>query len=51
VGQIDGASSSDILRVVDGVLIEHSDVIQDEASRAESKSGLAMFGDRFPPEP
>ena len=38
----------DILRVVDGVLVEHWDVIQDEASREESKSGLPMFGDRFP---
>jgi predicted SnoaL-like aldol condensation-catalyzing enzyme len=40
--------AADILRVVDGLLVEHWDVIQDEASRAESKSGLPMFGDRFP---
>jgi predicted SnoaL-like aldol condensation-catalyzing enzyme len=40
--------AADILRVVDGILVEHWDVIQDEASRAESKSGLPMFGDRFP---
>jgi predicted SnoaL-like aldol condensation-catalyzing enzyme len=39
--------AADILRVVDGILVEHWDVIQDEASRAESKSGLPMFGDRF----
>ena len=26
---------------------EHWDVIQDEATRASSKSGLPMFGDRF----
>ena len=39
---------TDILRVVDGILVEHWDVIQDEASREESKSGLPMFGDRFP---
>jgi predicted SnoaL-like aldol condensation-catalyzing enzyme len=38
----------DILRVVDGHLAEHWDVIQDEATRGESKSGLPMFGDRFP---
>lgn len=38
----------DILRVVDGILVEHWDVIQDEASRTESKSGLPMFGDSFP---
>ena len=39
--------AADILRIVDGVLVEHWDVIQDEASRAESKSGLPMFGTEF----
>jgi predicted SnoaL-like aldol condensation-catalyzing enzyme len=39
--------AADILRIVDGVLVEHWDVLQDEASRAESKSGLPMFGDDF----
>jgi predicted SnoaL-like aldol condensation-catalyzing enzyme len=39
--------AADILRVVDGVLVEHWDVLQDEASRAESKSGLPMFGTEF----
>jgi predicted SnoaL-like aldol condensation-catalyzing enzyme len=38
----------DIVRVEDGVLAEHWDVIQDEATRASSKSGLPMFGDHFP---
>jgi hypothetical protein len=38
----------DIARVKDGVLAEHWDVIQDEATRAESKSGRPMFGDDFP---
>jgi predicted SnoaL-like aldol condensation-catalyzing enzyme len=38
----------DILRIEDGRLAEHWDVMQDEATRAESKSGLPMFGDRFP---
>lgn len=38
----------DILRVVDGILVEHWDVIQDEATRASSQSGLPMFGDSFP---
>jgi predicted SnoaL-like aldol condensation-catalyzing enzyme len=28
-------------------LVEHWDVLQDEATKAESKSGLPMFGDRF----
>jgi predicted SnoaL-like aldol condensation-catalyzing enzyme len=40
--------AADILRVKDGILIEHWDVIQDEASREQSKSGLPMFGDKFP---
>ena len=38
----------DILRLVDGMLAEHWDVIQDEATRESSKSGLPMFGDKFP---
>jgi len=38
----------DIVRIVDGILVEHWDVIQDEATRAESKSGLPMFGEQFP---
>ena len=37
----------DIVRVENGVLAEHWDVIQDEATRSSSKSGLPMFGDRF----
>jgi predicted SnoaL-like aldol condensation-catalyzing enzyme len=37
----------DILRIADGVLAEHWDVLQDKATRADSKSGLPMFGDRF----
>ena len=39
--------AADIVRIEDGILVEHWDVIQDEASRASSKSGLPMFGDRF----
>jgi predicted SnoaL-like aldol condensation-catalyzing enzyme len=38
----------DILRIEGGRLAEHWDVMQDEVTRAESKSGLPMFGDRFP---
>jgi predicted SnoaL-like aldol condensation-catalyzing enzyme len=38
----------DVVRVEDGKLAEHWDVIQDEATQAESLSGLPMFGDRFP---
>jgi len=39
--------AADILRIVDGVLVEHWDVLQDEATQEESKSGRPMFGDRF----
>ena len=37
----------DILRITDGILTEHWDVIQDEASRETSQSGLPMFGEKF----
>jgi predicted SnoaL-like aldol condensation-catalyzing enzyme len=40
--------AADILRIKDGVLVEHWDVIQDEASREQSKSGRPMFGEEFP---
>ena len=39
--------AADILRIKDGILIEHWDVIQDEATRESSKSGLPMFGEKF----
>ena len=39
--------AADVVRIADGVLAEHWGVIQDEATRAASKSGLPMFGDRF----
>ena len=39
---------ADILRIEDGVLVEHWDVIQDEATQEQSKSGRPMFGDSFP---
>jgi monoterpene epsilon-lactone hydrolase len=39
----------DIVRVADGKLAEHWDVIQDEADERQSQSGLPMFGDTFPP--
>jgi predicted SnoaL-like aldol condensation-catalyzing enzyme len=38
----------DTVRVRDGVLIEHWDVVEDEVSREDSVSGLPMFGDTFP---
>ena len=40
--------AADILRLTDGILVEHWDVIQDEATRESSKSGLPMFGGTFP---
>ncbi|MGA8234250.1 MAG: nuclear transport factor 2 family protein [Candidatus Acidiferrales bacterium] len=38
---------ADIVRMKDGILMEHWDVIQDEATRESSKSGLPMFGEKF----
>jgi predicted SnoaL-like aldol condensation-catalyzing enzyme len=40
--------AADIVRLQDGLLIEHWDVIQDEVTQEQSKSGLPMFGDKFP---
>ncbi len=39
--------AADIVRIKDGVLFEHWDVIEDEASQEQSKSGQPMFGDKF----
>jgi predicted SnoaL-like aldol condensation-catalyzing enzyme len=41
--------AADIVRLADGKLVEHWDVLQDEATLEESKSGLPMFGAQFPP--
>ena len=38
----------DVVRPENGLLKEHWDVIEDEATRASSKSGLPMFGRTFP---
>jgi predicted SnoaL-like aldol condensation-catalyzing enzyme len=40
--------AADVVRIEDGKLAEHWDVLQDEATQAESVSGLPMFGERFP---
>jgi predicted SnoaL-like aldol condensation-catalyzing enzyme len=40
--------AADILRIEDGLLVEHWDVIQDEATEKQSKSGAPMFGQTFP---
>ena len=42
---------TDIIRIEDGILVEHWDVIQDEATREQSKSGRPMFGSSFPDSP
>jgi predicted SnoaL-like aldol condensation-catalyzing enzyme len=42
--------AADILRIKDGTLVEHWDVIQDEATEPQSESKAPMFGDRFPTE-
>lgn len=39
----------DVVRLQNGVLVEHWDVIQNEAIGAESKSGRPMFGLTFAP--
>jgi predicted SnoaL-like aldol condensation-catalyzing enzyme len=38
----------DIVRIENGLLAEHWDVIQDEATKEQSKSKAPMFGDAFP---
>ena len=40
--------AGDILRVENGILVEHWDVIQDEATENQSKSKAPMFGSSFP---
>ena len=40
--------AADIVRLESGLLVEHWDVIQDEATLTSSKSGLPMFGSFFP---
>jgi predicted SnoaL-like aldol condensation-catalyzing enzyme len=40
--------AADIVRIEDGTLVEHWDIIEDEATAQQSKSGKPMFGDTFP---
>ena len=53
-GRFSGRGSSanwiaaDILRIENGVLAEHWDVLQDEATEEESRSKAPMFGMSFP---
>ena len=43
--------AADILRIENGILVEHWDVIQDEAIEEQSKSKAPMFGSSFPVYP
>jgi predicted SnoaL-like aldol condensation-catalyzing enzyme len=40
--------AADIVRIEAGILVEHWDVIQDEATEEQSNSGAPMFGKTFP---
>ena len=40
--------AADILRIKDGIFVEHWDVIQIEATEEQSKSKAPMFGTSFP---
>ena len=48
IGQPANWIVADIVRIENGLLAEHWDVIQDEATREESRSGLPMFKAEFP---
>lgn len=39
---------ADIVRIESGILVEHWDVIQDEATEEQSRSKAPMFGSLFP---
>ena len=39
--------AADIIRIKDGLLVEHWDVIQDEVTEEQSKSKAPMFGTSF----
>jgi predicted SnoaL-like aldol condensation-catalyzing enzyme len=40
--------AADILRIENGIFVEHWDVLQDEATEDESLSKAPMFGSHFP---
>ena len=40
--------AADIVRIQDRILVEHWDVIQDEATEEQSTSKRPMFGKTFP---
>ncbi|GLU55214.1 hypothetical protein Dfri01_46750 [Dyadobacter frigoris] len=47
IGQPKAWVTLDVVRMEDGKLAEHWDVIQDEVSQTDSKSGKPMFGNSF----
>jgi len=47
-GQTANWIAVDILRVQDGIMVEHWEVLQDEATEEQSKSKRPMFGNAFP---
>src|ERR1700751_212561 len=42
--------AADIVRIENGRLAEHWDIIGEESTKAQSKSGLPMFGEEFSKE-
>src|SRR3977135_2845339 len=40
--------AADVIRIKDGLLVEHWDVIQDEVTEEQSQSKAPMFGTSFP---
>ena len=48
VGQPAAWIVADVVRIENGRLAEHWDVIADEVTKEASKSGLPMYGDAFP---
>ena len=51
IGQAANWIAVDICRLENGVLVEHWDVIQNEATRSDSAGGHPMFGTDFPAAP
>jgi len=48
IGQPKNWIAADVVRIENGRLAEHWDVIEDEVAASESASGRPMFGDSFP---
>ena len=46
-GQLVNWIAADIVRIKDGILVEHWDMIQDEVTQEQSKSDQPMVGDKF----